>query len=174
MDERRREREVTPQKMGGDYVFKTWPGSTTICALTLDDVMDASATLGPDFTVHYFTFGDKVSLALYNGGYPRLSNKRVITRFHAPFGSRNTEWKLTRPETDFRAEAYIPDGDHSVWHAITIAPTERRIREVIGQLRSFTQHDKLIGKPTANKASQGTAGRSPVCFKAFPPAVPAR
>jgi hypothetical protein len=33
---------------------------------------------------------------------------------------------------------------------------------------------RIIKRKNANKARQGTAGRSPVCFMAFPPAVPAR
>ncbi len=162
LEDHRREREVTPQRVGGDYIFKTWPGSTTIYALTLQGVNDASATLGPDFTVHYFTFVPDASLALYNGGHPRSGDENAANRFRALFGSKRTEWRLTRRETDFRAEAYIPDGDHSVWHVIVIAPTEQRVREVIGQLRTFSQHDKPTTKTTANKTDAGN-GSNGIC-----------
>ena len=151
LEDRRREREVTPQRVGGDYTFKTWPGSKTTYTLSLQGVKDSSATLGPDFTVHYFSFDPEASLALYNGGHPRSSDDKATTRFRGAFGTKSTEWKVTKRDSGFRAEAYVPDGDHSVWHLIIIAPTEQRVREVAAQLRSFRQLEAAHAPSTANK-----------------------
>lgn len=156
--DRRREREVTPQQVGGDFSFKTWPDSTTTYTLSLQGVKDSSATLGPDFTVHYFSFDPEASLALYSGGHPRSRDDKATSRFRGSFGTKSTEWKLTKRDSDFRAEAYVPDGDHSVWHLIIIAPTEQRVREISAQLRSFRQHEAPNAPSTANKALVPTAG----------------
>ena len=158
LEDRRREREVTPQQVGDDYTFKTWPGSTTTYTLSLQGVKDSSVTLGPDFTVHYFTFDPDASLALYSGGHPRSSDEKASSHFRGSFGTKGTEWKVTKRDSDFRAEAYVPDGDHSVWHLIIIAPTEQRVREIAAQLRSFCQHEAPHAPSTANKALVPTAG----------------
>jgi len=142
------EREIAPRKAGANYRFKTWPGSTTSYMLCLQGVKATSATLGPDFSVHYFTFEPQASLALYNGGHPKKSDEKADSRFEARFGSKRAEWRLIRRDTDCRAEAYIPDGDGSFWHVIIIAPTEQRVREVVDQMDSFRQQ----GKSAADKA----------------------
>lgn len=160
LEDRRREREVRPQRVGSDYTFKTWPGSTTTYTLSLQGVNDSSATLGPDFTVHYFSFDPEASLALYNGGHPRISDDKATARFRGAFGTKDTEWKVTKRDSDFRADAYVPDGDHSVWHLIIIAPTEQRIREIAVQLRSFCQHHAVDVQQTVSKALLPTAGPS--------------
>jgi len=105
-------------------------------------VKNTSAILGPDFTVHYFNFNPPASLALYNGGNPKNRDEKADSRFNAEFGGKLAEWSLNRRDTECRAEAFIPDGDHSMWHVIVIAPTEQRVRDVIDQLRSFRRQDK--------------------------------
>lgn len=151
IEDRRREREVTPKKVGGDYTFKTWPGSTTTYTLSLQGVKRSSATLGPDFTVHYFSFEPGAALALYSGGHPRSSDDKATRRFRGAFGTKGTEWKVRKRDSDFRAETYVPDGDHSVWHLIIIAPTEQRVREIAAQLRSFCRHESRHAPSTATK-----------------------
>ena len=151
MEEQRRECEVTPRKAGCDYAFKTWPGSTTTYTITQQGVKDVSAKLGPDFTVHYFTFEPETSLALYNGALPQGADEKATIRFRASFGSKRVTWKMAKRKSGFRAEAYVPDGEQSIWHVIVIAPTEQRIREVIGQLMSMRQRDKPAVSTTADK-----------------------
>lgn len=159
LEDRRREREVTPQQVGGDYTFKTWPDSKTTYNLSLQGVKDSSATLGPDFTVHYFSFDPDASLALYRGGHPQRSDDKATSRFRGTFGTTSTAWKVTKRDSDFRAEAYVPDGEHSVWHLIIIAPTEQRVREIAAQLHSFRQHEEPHAPSTANKPYHATRNR---------------
>jgi hypothetical protein len=160
-DERAGEREITPRKVRDGYLFKTWPGSTTCYNLDLQGVTDTSAILGPDFSVHYFTFVPEASLALYNGGHPKSPNQTVDIRFNARFGTEFAEWSFDRRDQDCRAEAYIADGEHSFWHVMVIAPSEQRVREIIDQLSSFRQQGKRAAAVRANQTLQATA--APPC-----------
>ena len=142
LEQRSEEKEIGPRKVGANYHFKTWPGSPTTYILNLSGVKTTSATLGPDFSVHYFSFEPEASLALYNGNNPKGREGKAESQFDLPFGKTRAQWSCSRRDAEVRAEAYVPAADHSVWHVIVIAPTEERVKEVIEQLGSFGQEEK--------------------------------
>lgn len=133
----REERSIAPKANAGDYTFRTWPGSKTTYRLTLSNVVDTSAHLGPDFTVHYFTFTPTASLALYNGGHPMTRAEKPVSTFRAPVGTSPAKWTVTKRDSDYRAETYVAQDDHNVWHATVVAPTQERLHEIVAQLASL-------------------------------------
>lgn len=147
---------IEAKRSGDTYTFKTWPTAVDSYEIRLSGVTETSCHLGPDFTVHYFTFPQSGSLAIYYGGHPQSESDRPTGRFRSSFGTTSADWSLFRRTADFRATAYVPeperkeeDGPTYTWHLIVIGDTEKAVHAIVDQLPTF----HVI--PGAQKPKQG-------------------
>ena len=132
------ERKVAATSVGDDFYFKTWPSSSVTRSLKLKDVSETSTHLGPDFTVHYFSFEEGAGVSLYNGGHSRWNeDAKVASAYQAPFGDNKTKWRIFTREKDVRAETLVSEAEFSHWHVTIIAPTRNRVESIIRQMSSF-------------------------------------
>lgn len=138
------------------YTFKTWPTSAESYEIRLAGVTETSCHLGPDFTVHYFTFPESGILAIYYGGHPQTVTERPTGQFRSAFGTTSSDWSLVRREGGFRAAAYIIEPEREdrpsyTWHLIVTADSENSVHAIVDQFQSF----RMI--PGANQRPGGGA-----------------
>jgi len=106
--------------------------------IRLKGVSKTSQHLGPDFTVHYFTFEDGGSLALYNGGHPQWDEEADPDEtFTAMFGRNKTKWRIERRDQDVRAESLVPETEFSFWHLIVVAPDTQVAKRIVDQTSTY-------------------------------------
>ena len=102
---------IAAKRSGDIYTFKTWPTAADSYEIRLSGATETSCHLGPDFTVHYFTFPQSGSLAIYYGGHPQSETDRPSGRFRSAFGATSADWSLVRRTSDFRAAAYVTEAE---------------------------------------------------------------
>lgn len=145
---------IAAKRTGDVYTFKLRPTVEESYQIRLFGVTETTCHLGPDFTVHYFSFPQSGSLAIYFGGHPQSETDRPTGRFRSSFGDTSAAWSLFKRTTDFRATAYVPEPEREdqpiyTWHLIVIGDTEKAVHAIIDQLPSFHQI------PGAKKPKQG-------------------
>lgn len=133
---------IAAKRSGDTYTFKTWPTAEDSYEIRLSGVTETSCHLGPDFTVHYFTFPQSGSLAIYYGGHPQSEAERPTGRFRSSFGTTSAEWSLFKRPADFRATAYVTEPEREdrpsyTWHLIIIGDTEKAVHGIVAQLPTF-------------------------------------
>ncbi len=133
---------IAAKRTGDIYTFKLRPTLEESYQIQLSGVTETSCHLGPDFTVHYFSFPQSGSLAIYFGGHPQTETDRPTKRFRSSFGTTAAVWSLFKRTADFRATTYIPYSDSEggptyTWHLIVIANTEKAVHEIVDQLPTF-------------------------------------
>lgn len=133
---------IAAKRSGDIYTFKTWRTAPESYEIRLSGVTETSCHLGPDFTVHYFTFPQSGSLAIYYGGHPQSETDRPNGRFRSAFGATSANWSLVRRTSDFRATAYVTEAEQEdrpshTWHLIVIGDTEKAVHAIVAQLPTF-------------------------------------
>lgn len=140
--QKERQAAVAAHQSGDTYTFKVWPGAKVSHAVRLSGMPETDCVLGPDFTVHYFTWPQHGSLAIYHGGHPQDETDKPARKLTARFGGRSAHWSLFQKEQGFRATAYVAepaqeDGPGYIWHLMVHGQTEKELRAIIAQLSTF-------------------------------------
>lgn len=140
--QKERQAAIAARQSGDTYTFKVWPGAEVSHAVRLSGAPEADCMLGPDFTVHYFTWPQRGSLAIYHGGHPQDETDKPTGKLTARFGSKTARWSLFQKAEGFRATAYVTeldqDGEPSyTWHLMVHGQTEKEVRAIIAQLSTF-------------------------------------
>ena len=133
---------IAAKRSGDVYTFKLRPALEESYQIRLSGVTETSCHLGPDFTVHYFTFPQYGSLAIYYGGHPQSETDRPTGRFRSAFGNTSADWNIVRRASDVRATAYVTEPEQQdrpsyTWHLIVIGDTEKAVHAIVDQLPTF-------------------------------------
>ena len=126
---------------GDLHHWKDWPGTDSRCSIKLSHVTDTDAVLGPDFTVHYFSFAASSGLAIYRGGHPQTRKDKATSRFSSRFAGKTAQWEVyAREDGSLSAWAYVESRDEEMrlfWHLMINARSLERVKEIAKECESF-------------------------------------